>query len=487
MNRTAIAYFLGNILLLEALFLLPALGIALWERDGAALLAFSASVLLSAGLSLLSRLFRGDRSVTHREGYAIVSLSWIVISLVGALPFWLSGYIPGFLDALFESVSGFTTTGASVVAQVESLPMSLLYWRCFTNWLGGMGILVFVLAVAPSSNGKGDSLHVLRAEIPGPSVGKLAPTLRRSARMLYIIYVVLTVLEMVLLLLGDMPLFDAVVTAFASAGTGGFGVHSASAAAYDSPYLQLVIALFLILFGVNFNLYYLLLVGKVSQALRGEEIRVYLGLIAAGTLLVAWNIRPGCQSLLQALHHSFFQVSSMITTTAFFTADYTLWPCFSQCVLLCLMMVGSCGGSTGGGIKVSRLVLLWKSVRSSLQRMLHPHSVKVIKMDAKPVDPVVMESTQSFLVVYFLTIFLSLFLLALDDFDFETTFSAVFSCINNIGLGLGQVGPRGSFALFSPLSKLVLIADMFLGRLEIFPMLLLFAPSVWRGRPAHLR
>ena len=487
MNHYSILFFLGYILRLESVLLLPSLLIALFNGETAAARALACTILLAAGLSLLALLCRGkDRSIAHREGFVIVALSWVVMSLVGALPFTLSGAIPSYLDAFFETVSGFTTTGASILTNVEALPMSLLYWRSFTHWLGGMGILVFVLAIVPLAKGKGDSLHVLRAESPGPSVGKLAPTMRRSARLLYAIYIGLTLIEMVLLLLGGMPLFDALVNSFATAGTGGFAIKNASIAAYESYYLQGVIGVFMVLFGVNFNLYYLILIGKARQALRSEELRVYLGLVGVSTLVIALNIRGLYNSLFDAFHYSFFQVASIITTTGFATADFDLWPQLSRCILLVLMVAGACAGSTGGGIKTARVILLWKSVKSSVQKMLHPRSVKVIKMDDKPVEAEVLEGTQTFMVVYSLIAVASILLVALDNFDFETTFSAVLACLNNIGPGLSVVGPTSNYSALSPLSKLVLTADILLGRLEIFPMLLLFAPSVRRVRSRRI-
>ncbi len=483
MNRQAIIFFLSHILRLEAVFLLPSLAIALFCGEWDAAQALVLTIVLTVGLSLLGLIFKGrDRTVGHREGFVIVSVSWVLMSLAGALPFTLSGYIPSFLDAFFETVSGFTTTGASILSNVEALPMSLLYWRSFTHWLGGMGILVFALAVVPLSKGSGDSLHVLRAESPGPSVGKLAPTMRRSARLLYAIYIVMTLIEIVLLLLGGMPPFDAVVNSFATAGTGGFAIKNASIAAYESYYLQSVIAVFMVLFGINFNIYYLVLMGKLSQALRSEELRVYLGIVAVSTVTIALNIYTMYGSVRDAFHHSFFQVASIITTTGFATVDFDLWPELSRLILLILMVAGACAGSTGGGIKTARVVLLWKSLRSSIQRLLHPRSVKVIQMDGKPVDPAVIEGTHTFMVVYGLVAIVSMLLVALDNVDFETTFSAVMACLNNIGPGLSLVGPTCNYSHFSPLSKLVLTANMLLGRLEIFPMLLLFAPSVWRTR-----
>lgn len=484
MNHYAILSFLGYILRLEAVMLLPSLLIALYQGETGAARALAVTILLAAGLSLLSLLCqKKDRTFAHREGFVIVALSWVIMSLVGALPFTLSGYIPSYLDAVFETVSGFTTTGASILTDVEALPMSLLFWRSFTHWIGGMGILVFVLAVVPMAKGKGDSLHVLRAESPGPSVGKLSSTMRHTARTLYAIYVVMTIAEVLLLLLGGMPLFDSLVNSFATAGTGGFAIKNASIAAYGSYYLQGVIGVFMVLFGINFNIYYLILIGRFSQAIRSEEVRVYLGIIAVSTTVIAFNIRDMCENLFDAFHHSFFQVSTIITTTGFATMDFDQWPQLSRCILVVLMIVGACAGSTGGGIKTARVVLLWKCIKSTIQKMLHPRSVKVIKMDDKPVESEVLDGTQTFMVVYSLIAILSMLIISLDNFDFDTTVTAVLACLNNIGPGLSVVGPTGNYSSLSALSKVVLSANMLLGRLEIFPMLLLFAPSVWRGRP----
>lgn len=488
MNKYAIIYFLGYILRLEAVVMLPALGIALYQRESAAACALLGSMVLAAALGFLCSLGRKkDRTFAHREGYVIVALSWVVMSLVGALPFTLSGYIPSYLDAVFEIVSGLTTTGSSILTDVEALPMSLLYWRSFANWLGGMGILVFVLAIIPMAKGQGDSLHVLRAESPGPTVGKLSSTMRHTARTLYGIYIGMTLVVIVLLLLGGMPLFDSVVNAFATAGTGGFAIKNASIAAYDSYYLQGVIGVFMMLFGINFNVYYFILIGRVRQALRCEEVQVYLGIIAVATTAIAFNILHLSKNLFDAFHHAFFQVSTIITTTGFATTDFNQWPMFSKCILVGLMICGGCAGSTAGGLKTARVVLLWKSVKSTFQKLLHPRSVKVIQMDDKPVEQDTLDSTKTFIVVYAIIAIASVLLVALDNFDFESTFTAVITCLNNVGPGMAMVGPTGNFSAFSPLSKLVLTADMLLGRLEIFPMLLIFAPSVWRGRTRSAR
>ena len=487
MNYIAILYFLGYILRIEALALLPALCIALSCGENRAAEGLVLTFILAGCLSMLAAaLKKYNRTITHREGFVIVALSWLVMSLVGAIPFTYCGAIPSYLDALFETVSGFTTTGSSILTDVEALPLSLLYWRSFTHWVGGMGILVFILAIMPMARGKGDSLHVLRAESPGPTVGKLVPTMRRTARLLYAIYIVLTLAEMALLLLGGMPLFDAVVNSLATAGTGGFAIKNASIAAYDSYYLQGVITVFMLLFGVNFNLYYLILLGKTRQVLKSEELRFYAGLVAVSTVVIALNILPQSKSIFDAFHHSAFQVAAVITTTGFATRDFNLWPQLSRWILVLLMFCGGCAGSTAGGLKVSRILLLWKSAKRAAQRMLHPNSVKIITMDDKSVEEETIQGTQTYLVVYCLIGIISLLLLSLDNFSFETTLTAVITTLNNIGPGLDMIGPTGNFSAFSPLSKVVLIFNMLTGRLEIFPVLLLFAPSMWR-RPRHKR
>lgn len=488
MNRKIIGKLLGILLVLECLFMVPPTLLSLFDGEGTAFRAFFTAMALCAALGggLCLAYWNAPRQFYAREGFLIVSLGWILLSAAGALPFWISKEIPSYVDALFETISGFTTTGASILTNVEGLSRGMLFWRSFTHWLGGMGILVFLLAIVPTGNRDGGStVHVLRAESPGPSVGKLSSTMRQTARTLYAIYVVMTVILVVLLLLGGMPLFDSLVNAFATAGTGGFSIKNASIAAYDSYYLQGVIGVFMMLFGINFNIYYLILMGRARQAIRSEEVRVYLGIIAVSTTVIAFNIRDMCENLFDAFHHSFFQVSTIITTTGFATMDFDQWPQLSRCILLVLMIAGACAGSTGGGIKTARVILLWKCVKSTVQKMLHPRSVKVIKMDDKPVESEVLDGTQTFMVVYSMIAILSILIVSLDNFDFDTTFSAVLACLNNIGPGLSVVGPTGNYSSLSPLSKLVLSADMLLGRLEIFPMLLLFAPSVWRGRPSR--
>ena len=498
MNIRAIGFYIGHILRIEGLLLVPALIIALVHREQAALRAIGITilVLMVLGMALLAldsrRLFhrrkQGEEGSTHgegigaREGFVITALGWILLSLFGALPFYLSGMIPKFIDCWFETVSGFTTTGATILTAIEGLPMSLLYWRSFTHWIGGMGVLVFLLAIIPMSKGNGQTFHILRAESPGPSVGKLTPTMRHTARILYAIYVALTVIMVGFLLAGGMPFFDSVVHAFATAGTGGFSIKNASIAAYDTQDLQLVIAVFMVIFGINFNVFYLVLCGRVAQALRSEELRVYLGIIVGCTVLIALNIRSQFETAGEAFHHSFFQVSSIMTTTGFTTVDFNRWPEFSRMIIEGLTIIGACAGSTGGGIKVARLIILIKALRGDMQRMLRPRTVKAICIDGKQLDTHVTQGVYAYMTAFIATCLISFFIISIENFDMETTVSSVLTCIGNVGPGLSMVGPSGNFSHFSTLSKLVLSADMLIGRLEIFPMMLLFAPTTWKSR-----
>ena len=477
MNYAMIRYILGTILKAEALLMcLPAL-VSLWYREGDAT-AFLATILAAGGVGLLLSFRKPQNTVIYaREGFVVTSLSSIVMSLVAALPFRLTGAIPHYVAAVFETVSGFTTTGASILTDVEAMGRGLLFWRSFTHWVGGMGVLVFLLAILPLAGGR--SVHIMRAESPGPVVGKLVPKVRGTAKILYGIYITMTVILILLLLVGGMPLYDSAVHAFGTAGTGGFGIWGDSIAHYNSAYIDVVLSVGMVLFGVNFNIYYLLLLGKPKSILKSEELRWYLGIIAGSTLLIAWNILPRMGGMLQSLRYAFFQVASVITTTGFATADFNLWPELSRSLLLMLMLLGACAGSTGGGMKVSRFVIMLKSAKREIVRMLHPRSVHVLKFEEKPLEDNTIHNVFIYFFILILVIGASTLLISLDDMDFESTFSAVVSCTNNIGPGLGVVGPMGSYATLSYLSKLVLILDMLLGRLEIFPMLMLFAPSVW--------
>ncbi|MBP3633462.1 MAG: TrkH family potassium uptake protein [Oscillospiraceae bacterium] len=478
MNYRMIAYLSGVIILIEATFmLLPALVALIYgEASGWCFLI----TILAAGAAgfLLTLLRPKKRDMYAREGFVITALAWIVISLIGAAPFTMSGQIPSYLDAVFEMVSGFTTTGSSVVPNVEVLDRCMNFWRCLSHWLGGMGILVFMLAIV--NLGGGQSNHLLRAESPGPTVSKMVPNMRKSAAILYSIYVGMTLLQIMLLLLGGMPLFDSLCHSFATAGTGGFGVKAASIGYYDSYYLQGVIAVFMVLFGVNFNAYYFLLMRKWRNALHITEVRTYFGIIAVSTLLITANITGLLGSVYDALHHAFFAVSSIMTTTGFATVDFNQWPGLSRLILVMLMIVGACAGSTGGGVKVSRMVIVFKTAAFEVRKLLHPASVKVLTVDGKRVSRETIQGVQSYLVVYFAITVISILLVSLDGYDLVTTVTAVEATLNNIGPGLEMVGPAGNYSMFSPLSKIVLTMDMLLGRLELFPLLIMLMPSTWR-------
>ena len=484
MNYKMMGRFLAQILFLEGLFMIPALLISFACGDTGVVRSFLYTMALIAGLcALLFPICKGAPSAFYAtEGMICVALSWIVLSIVGCLPFRFSGEIPRFIDAFFEIVSGFTTTGASILTDVEALSRGLLYWRSFSHWVGGMGVLVFLLAIAPSGDkGTGFTMHLLRAESPGPSVGKLVPKMRKTAAILYMLYVVLTALNVIFLLLGRMPVFEAVCTAFGTAGTGGFGLKADSMASY-SPYLQNVTTVFMLLFGVNFSCYYLLLLKQFRAVFRDEELRLYFGIVFGSIALIVWNLRGFYPTFRETVRHAAFQVSSIITTTGFATTDFDLWPSFSKTILLCLMVVGACAGSTGGGLKVARLLLLLKTTRRNISQMLNPRKVLLVRNNDQVVDEQVLSNTNAYLSAYVIILFVSFMLISLDGFSTGTNFSAVLCCFNNIGPGLELVGPTCNFSSFSVLSKLVLILDMLLGRLEIFPLLVLFSPQTWRGR-----
>lgn len=478
MNRRMILNTVGKMVFAEGLLLLLPTAVSLIYGESC-VFSFLVTVAAALGAGALMIGISKPRSpvIYAKEGFFIVSASWILFSLIGAIPFVLSGEIPSYVDAVFETVSGFTTTGASILINVETLSRGLLFWRSFTHWIGGMGILVFVMAVLPNVSER--SIHILRAEVPGPTVGKLVPRIKDTAKILYLIYMAMTVVQIFLLLCGGMPAYDSILYAFGTAGTGGFGVRADSLASY-SPYLQWVITVFMLLFGINFNVYYLLLIRRFRSVLKSTELWVYLGIITLATVLIACNIFPQYQSLSETVRHSAFQVSSIITTTGFSTADFDLWPTFSKAILLILMFIGACAGSTGGGIKVSRLVLTAKQIRREIQKMLHPRSVKALRFEGRSVEEQTLTGVSSYLGIY-LICFVAIFLIiSLEPFGLESNFSAVAACFNNIGPGFGAVGPTASFAGYSDLSKIVLSAAMLLGRLEIFPLIIFFSPSSWR-------
>ncbi len=474
-----IAYIIGRILLTEAaLLVLPLLVSLLY---GESPVPFLIPILLLA-LCGGAMGWKKPRSTAlyARDGLAVVALAWICMSLFGALPFVLSGDIPNYVDAFFETVSGFTTTGSSILTEIEPLSRGGLFWRSFTHWVGGMGVLVFVMAILPMNDGHG--MHLMRAEVPGPTVGKLVSRMSDTAKILYSIYLVMTVVEIVLLLVGGMPLYDAAIHAFGTAGTGGFSCRNLSVGAYDSVYFDVVIGVFMLLFGVNFNLYYFLLIRRFRDVFHSEELRTYLLIVASAVLAIAVNISHLYQNFAASLRYAFFQVSSIITTTGYATADFNAWPAFSKAILVILMFVGACAGSTGGGMKVARIVILAKTSVCDMRKMLHPNAVATVRFEGKPIGEKNIRSVHLFLTVYVIVFTISCLLLSLEEMDLVTTFTAVAACMNNIGPGLEVVGPMGNFAAFSPWAKVLLSFDMLVGRLEIFPMLLLFAPSIWKRK-----
>lgn len=482
MNYKMMGRFIAQILSIEGLFMIPALLISLGYREFAAAEAFGWTLVILVCLcAVLFFLCRGAPSAFYaKEGLVCVGICWIVLSLVGCLPFYLSREIPKFVDALFEMVSGFTTTGASIVPDVEALSHGIIYWRSFSHWLGGMGVLVFLLAFT-GEKGQGFTMHLLRAESPGPNVGKLVPKMRHTAAILYIIYIAMTILNFIFLLIGDMPPFEAICTALGTAGTGGFGIKNDSMASY-SPYLQNVTTVFMILFGVNFSCYYLLLLRQFKSVLRDEELRLYLGIILGSIILIALNIRSLYPTLEETLRHASFQVGSIITTTGYSTTDYDLWPTFSKTILLLLMISGACAGSTGGGIKVARLLLLFKGLKRNMAKMLHPRKVQVVRNSGSVVDEKILDNTNAYLAAYAAIILFIFLIISLDGFSVGTNLSAVLCTFNNIGPGLEAVGPTCNFSGYSDLSTLVLTWGMLAGRLEIFPILVLLTKDVWKKK-----
>ena len=479
MNYRMIACVIGRILLTEAALMSLSLFAATAYGESPRPFLVTMCLLALAGAPLGWRVPK-DTALYARDGFAVVAAAWVLLSAFGAAPFVLSGDIPDFVDAFFETVSGFTTTGASILPAVEPLHKGILFWRSFTHWVGGMGVLVFVMAVLPMSDGHG--MHLMRAEVPGPSVGKLVSRMSDSAKILYGIYTAMTVLEIIVLWAGGMPFFDACVHAFGSAGTGGFSNRNASVGAYNNPFFDVVISTFMLLFSVNFNLYYYLIMRRFAEVRKSETLWTFLAIVGLSVLAIAGNITAMYGSFLTALRHAYFQVSSIISTSGFSTVDFNQWPAFSRAVLTVLMFVGACAGSTGGGIKVDRLIILVKASVRDMKKMLHPNAVASVRFEGKPLPERNIQGVHTFIAVYLMIFVASYLLLSLEGFDLISTFTALSACINNIGPGLETVGPTGNFSAFSPASKLLLSFDMLVGRLEIFPMLLLFAPSMWRRR-----
>ena len=481
MNGKMISHILYKLMGVEGVLLLIPMGVAILYGEE----SYLSFLIVAAALIVLSLVLGAKKPknpvIYAKEGLFIVGLTWLVWSIFGALPFVISGTIPNFLDAFFETVSGFTTTGSTILTDIEVLPRGILFWRSFTHWIGGMGVLVFVLAIIPLADKR--SMYLMRAEVPGPTVGKLVPRTMGTAKILYAIYIGLTALQVVLLMFGGLSLYDALVHAFGTAGTGGFSVYNASIAAYNSAYVDGVITVLMILFGINFNLFYLMFARKFAQAFKSEELWTYLGIIASSVLVITINIYSLYGNVMTSIRYASFQVASIITTTGYATADFAQWPYLSQMILLLLMILGACAGSTGGGIKTARVVILVKSVRREMKRLVHPRSVSVVRMEGKVVEEETVQGVHTYLLFYTAILFVSVLLIALNGFDVTTTVSSVLACLNNVGPGLGEVvGPTGNFSMLSYFSKVVLSLDMLIGRLEIFPILLLVIPSLWKKK-----
>ncbi len=488
MNKKMVFYILGKIVQLEAVLMMPSFICALIYGEARVAFSFAVTiaVALLSGLLTASVFKPEDKTIFAKEGFVIVALAWIVMSAVGALPFVISGEIPSYVDAFFETVSGFTTTGSSILTDVEAMSKGLLFWRSFTHWVGGMGVLVLVMAILPSESGR--TMHILRAEMPGPVIGKLLPKVRSTAKILYIIYIVLSAVEVVFLLCGDMNLFESLVHTFGTAGTGGFGVKADSIGGY-SPYTQWVITVFMLIFGVNFNLYYFILAKKFKAAIKSEELWVYISIFIACSGIITVNIFNNLSEMTavsDSIRHAAFQVAAIVTTTGYATADFNLWPGLSKTIILVLLFIGSCAGSTAGGFKLSRVIMLFKSVKANLKHSLHPRSVDAVHFEGKKLDNETVTGVKSYLTIYIFCFITILLLISFNGFGIETNFTAAATCFNNVGPGFDMVGPTGSFAGFSDFSKLVLSAAMLLGRLEIYPMILLFSPYSWTKKKGKL-
>ena len=481
MNYKMVAFVLGRIFCIEAVLMLFPMLCAACYGEWYLLPAFLLPAVLLAVLGLAASL-RTPKNTTifARDGLAIVALVWVLMSTFGALPFVISGEIPSFIDAFFETVSGFTTTGSTILTDVEALSHGTLFWRSFAHWVGGMGVLVLAMAVLPMTDGR--AMHLMRAEVPGPTVGKISSKLSDSAKILYAIYFAMTLAEVILLCAGGMPLFDSLIHAFGTAGTGGFSNKGLSVGAYNNPYFEIVIGVYMLLFGINFNLYYFLLLRRFRDAFCSEEMLTYLGIVAFSTVTITLNILHLYDGVGTALRTAFFQVSSIITTTGYASADFNLWPTYARTVICILTFIGACAGSTAGGLKISRIVIFFKAAKQDLNKMLHTHAVTTVRFEGKPLDEKVLRGVHNYFNIYMLLLAVSILLISLDGFDLVTTFTSVLTCINNVGPGLEVVGPMGNFAGFSAPAKLLLSFDMLAGRLELYPMLALFSPRLWQKR-----
>ena len=481
MNYKMVAFVLGRIFCIEAVLMLFPMLCAACYGEWYLLPAFLLPAVLLAVLGLAASL-RTPKNTTifARDGLAIVALVWVLMSAFGALPFVISGEIPSCIDAFFETVSGFTTTGSTILTDVEALSHGTLFWRSFAHWVGGMGVLVLAMAVLPMTDGR--AMHLMRAEVPGPTVGKISSKLSDSAKILYAIYFAMTLAEVILLCAGGMPLFDSLIHAFGTAGTGGFSNKGLSVGAYNNPYFEIVIGVFMLLFGINFNLYYFLLLRHFRDAFCSEEMLTYLGIVAFSTVTITLNILHLYDGVGTALRTAFFQVSSIITTTGYASADFNLWPTYARTVICILTFIGACAGSTAGGLKISRVIIFFKAAKQDLNKMLHTHAVTTVRFEGKPLDEKVLRGVHNYFNIYMLLLAVSILLISLDGFDLVTTFTSVLTCFNNVGPGLEVVGPMGNFAGFSAPAKLLLSFDMLAGRLELYPMLALFSPRLWQKK-----
>ena len=478
MNYRMLWYLLSVLLGIEAALMLIPMTVAIIY--GESVLPFLITVGILAVISLPGIIFKPKNTKIYaREGFVCVALSWLLMSAFGALPFVLDGAIPNYIDAFFETCSGFSTTGASILTRIEGLHYGVLFWRSFTHWIGGMGVLVFMLAIIPQSD---SAIYLMRAEVPGPTKGKLVPKLRQTALILYAIYIVITLAEIIALLISGLPLYDALVSTFGTAGTGGFSVKNASIAGYNNPAAEWIIATFMLIFGINFNLFFLVLIGKWREAVKSEELRVYLALAFSAIVIIAIQTYDSAAGLEKCIRDAFFQASSIISTSGFSTTDFNQWPALSKTILVLLMFIGSCAGSTAGGIKTSRLVIIVKNAVREVRHMIHPRSVNTVRLDGEPVAEETVKSAVNYMGLYLGVLIISVLLISVDGFDFESNFTGVLACLNNIGPGLGVVGPTGNYASYSLFSKIVLSLDMLLGRLELMPMIVLFSPATWRSR-----
>lgn len=482
MNYEMMAYVLMNIAKVEGfLMFIPAIVSLVYGEKDVAIRIFEIAVVLVVVGKIFTRKKPSKSELFIKDGLLIVGLAWIIFSVIGAMPYYLTGSITSIVDAFFETVSGFTTTGSTILTDIESLPMGILFWRSFTHWIGGMGVLVFVMAIIPLSGG--NTMNIMKAEVPGPTVDKLVPKTKQSAKILYLIYIAMTALEVILLMLGGMPFIDSLTNSFSTAGTGGFCMKADSIGFYDSAYIDGVVTVFMILFGINFNLFYLVLLKNFKRIFKSEELKTYIKIIAVAIALITWNIHGMYGGVLKSFRYASFQVATIITTTGFMTADFNLWPTFSKAILLSLMIIGACAGSTGGGVKVSRVLITFKYIKSEIKKVIHPRSISNITMDEKLIDDTMTKNVSAYLLIYLVIMAVSFILITLNEFDIETSLTSVITCLNNVGPGLGNlVGPTGNFSTFSPFSKLVLTLDMLLGRLEIFPILFLFSPRIFKRR-----